>query len=205
MSVGPGGLMYQRPHNIPDTAGFYDLEHAISFSVHLLKASLYKKITGLLAPSPAMSEAEYSELDLYYFKTKDDLEAKLYVHRSEIDDMIRSICEVRDIKEASHPIGVVDLESTVPGASRALPYAEMLARARRLNCDAPFDNKPVVEWWHHSSVGENRQASGSTGVVNGTAALVTAACQSNGIVSGQDRPPTKHSRSSEGKLKCILM
>jgi hypothetical protein len=177
MNIGPGGLIYQRHHSWLDPGGFYDFEHAISFNVNLLEGSLYKKTTGFLPPEPAMSEAEY-----------------------------RSICDIREIKEASHPIGVVKLELTGPGASRASPYAEMLARARRLNCDTAVESKPVVEWWRLSSPRENGQASGSTGVLNGTAALEAATGHLNGTVpSGQDKPPRKHHRLNKAELKCILM
>jgi hypothetical protein len=204
MNIGPGGLIYQRHHSWLDPGGFYDFEHAISFNVNLLEGSLYKKTTGFLPPEPAMSEAEYSELNLSYFKTEDDLQ--LCRQQSPVEDVIRSICDIREIKEASHPIGVVKLELTGPGASRASPYAEMLARARRLNCDTAVESKPVVEWWRLSSPRENGQASGSTGVLNGTAALEAATGHLNGTVpSGQDKPPRKHHRLNKAELKCILM
>jgi hypothetical protein len=212
MSVAPGGLIRQRIHGHGINWVKWDHENAISFNVHLLEVSRYQKTTGLPPPLPAMSEAEYSKLNLFYFMTDDDLAATLGFPGVEYDleDTVRSICHAREINEASHPMGVVKLEPTGPAASRASPYAEMLAMAQRLNCDAPVgvERKPIAEWWRRCPPPGNGhvQTSGSTNVVNGLAALVAPAGQSNGTApSGEDKTPRKHRRWNKAKSKCIVM
>ncbi|KAK4944959.1 hypothetical protein LTR66_014439 [Elasticomyces elasticus] len=212
MSVAPGGLIRQRPHHAPKPEALWDHEHTISFNVNLINTLRYEKITGLPPAHPAISEAEYSASKLSYFRTENALAAQFGLpggtqeNLDMLADKIRSICNIRDIKESSHPMEVVTLERTGPRSSRYSPFAEMLVRARQLNYDATVESKPVVEWWGHSSPAGNGQTFGGAGVVAGTAAVASASGQSNGAFTDKvNKLLRKQRRPNRGDSKCIVM
>lgn len=214
MTVAPGGLIRQRNYHAPKPKDLWDHENIISFKINLFASSHYQKITNLPPAHPPMSEAEYSALNLPYFLNEDDLASQLNIPGSPDDrdpalgDAVRSICDIRGLNESSHQIAVVPLDQTGPGAmaNREIsPFAEMLARARRLNHDATVAKNPIVEWWNKSSTDEPGPDAAEMKVFSGAKVSTTVQPEGLDSTAGAKRWRSKLQSGKRRRFKSICV